>query len=128
MDLLNLYGRASEWTLEKVGGATAKLDVATPCDKWTVRDLLNHMLETQQFFVSTARNEGGQPPTPKPAELLGDTCRRLRACPRRGSERLQRTRSSRTQAATHPADGIFGPTARRRATRPKIATSTRFAS
>jgi uncharacterized protein (TIGR03086 family) len=73
MDLLNLYGRASEWTLEKVAGATAKLDVSTPCDKWTVRDLLNHILETQQFFVSTARNEGGQPPAPKPAELLSDS-------------------------------------------------------
>ena len=56
-----------------LAAGTAKLDVATPCDKWTVRDLLNHMLETQQFFVSTARNEGGQPPAPKPAELLGDS-------------------------------------------------------
>jgi uncharacterized protein (TIGR03086 family) len=72
MDLLSLYGRASEWTVDKVAGASAKLDVATPCDEWTVRDLLNHILETQQFFVSRARNEDVPPPSPKPAELVGD--------------------------------------------------------
>ena len=29
MDLLSLYGRASEWTLSKVAGARTKLDFAT---------------------------------------------------------------------------------------------------
>jgi uncharacterized protein (TIGR03086 family) len=73
MDMLSLYGRASEWALGKIAGATAKMDAATPCDEWTVRDLLNHMLETQQFFVSTARKEDGQPPSPNPPELLSDS-------------------------------------------------------
>ena len=72
MDLLSLYGRASEWTLSKVAGAKTKLDFATPCDEWDVRELLNHMLETQQFFVGTARGEDVSPPSPKPSELLGD--------------------------------------------------------
>ena len=72
MDLISLYGRASEWTLSKVSGAKTKLDFATPCDEWDVRELLNHMLETQQFFVGTARSEDVSPPSPKPSELLGD--------------------------------------------------------
>ena len=38
-DLLELYGRASEWTLGKVAGAAAQLDVATPCDDWAVVSL-----------------------------------------------------------------------------------------
>lgn len=54
-DLLELYGRASEWTLGKVAGAAAQLDVATPCDDWAVRDLMSHMLETQQYFVASAQ-------------------------------------------------------------------------
>ncbi len=55
MDLLGLYGRASEWTLTQVAGATGKLGFATPCDGWNVRVLLNHMLETEKFFVGTAQ-------------------------------------------------------------------------
>ncbi len=72
MDLLSLYGRASEWTLSKVPGATGKLDSATPCDEWDVHDLLNHMLDTQQFFVGTARGKDASPPSPTPSERLGD--------------------------------------------------------
>lgn len=56
-DMLDLYERASEWTLEKVQGAASKLGNDTPCDKWDVRTLMNHMLDTQNYFVSTARGE-----------------------------------------------------------------------
>ena len=49
-DLLDLYGRASEWTLSKVAGATEKLDGPTPCDDWDVRTLMNHMLDTQKLL------------------------------------------------------------------------------
>jgi hypothetical protein len=45
-DLLDLYRRAGEWCGEKVAGATT-LDASTPCDDWNVRDLLNHILDTQ---------------------------------------------------------------------------------
>ena len=56
-DLLELYERASAWTLDKVAGATQKLDAATPCEGWDVRTLMNHMLQTQQYFVHSARGE-----------------------------------------------------------------------
>jgi uncharacterized protein (TIGR03086 family) len=72
-DVLDLYSRASEWTLDKVKGAAKALDSDTPCDKWDVRELMNHMLETQQYFVGSARGQKASPPgqTP-PATLLGD--------------------------------------------------------
>ena len=72
-DLLDLYSRASEWTLDKVKGAAKELDADTPCDKWDVRELMNHMLETQQYFVGSARGQKVSPPgqTP-PSTLLGD--------------------------------------------------------
>jgi uncharacterized protein (TIGR03086 family) len=71
-DLLALYERASEWTLAKVAGAGTKLDVATPCDDWDVRTLMNHMLDTQRYFVGAARGEDVSPPSPSPPELLTD--------------------------------------------------------
>lgn len=69
---LDLYGRASEWTLDKVVGAQEKLDAATPCDEWDVRDLMNHILDTQNYFVGAARGNDVSPPSPHPPELLGD--------------------------------------------------------
>lgn len=72
MDLLDLYERAGDWTTSKVAGASSKLDARTPCDQWDVRTLLNHMLETQRYFVGAARGEDVSPPAPSPPELLGD--------------------------------------------------------
>jgi uncharacterized protein (TIGR03086 family) len=57
MELLDLYGRASDWTGTKIRGAASKLDAPTTCDKWNVRTLMNHMLETQRYFVGSARGE-----------------------------------------------------------------------
>ena len=68
-NLLDLYGQASQWTADKVN-KVADLDAATPCDDWQVRDLLNHMLDTQRYFVSAARGEDASPPGPKPPSLL----------------------------------------------------------
>ena len=68
-DLLDLYGRGSQWCGEKVASATA-LDGPTRCDGWTVRDLLNHMLETQRYFAGSARGEVVSPPSPNPPTLL----------------------------------------------------------
>ena len=70
-DLLDLYGRASEWTLSKVAGATEKLNGPTPCDDWDVRSLMNHMLDTQNYFVGAARGEDVSLPSADPPELLG---------------------------------------------------------
>jgi uncharacterized protein (TIGR03086 family) len=69
-DLLDLFGQASEWTLGKVGGATEMLSAPTPCDEWDVRSLMNHMLDTQNYFVGAARGEDVSPPSPTPPELL----------------------------------------------------------
>ena len=71
-DLLDLYERASEWSLDKVRGATAQLSTATGCDEWDVRTLLNHMLDTQRFFVGSARGQQASPPSATPPELMSD--------------------------------------------------------
>jgi uncharacterized protein (TIGR03086 family) len=71
-DLLDLYERASTWATEKVSGAAEKLDARTPCDDWDVRTLLNHMLETERYFVSSARGEDASLPGPIPPATLSD--------------------------------------------------------
>jgi uncharacterized protein (TIGR03086 family) len=71
-DQLELYGRASEWTLGKVAGAAAHLSAETPCDGWVVRDLMSHMLETQHYFVAAAQGREASPPSPVPTTPLGD--------------------------------------------------------
>jgi uncharacterized protein (TIGR03086 family) len=71
-DLLDLYSRASEWTLGKVAGAADQLEARTPCEEWNVRQLFNHMLETQKYFVASARGEDATLPSPSPPELIGD--------------------------------------------------------
>jgi uncharacterized protein (TIGR03086 family) len=72
VDLLDLYRRASDWTLGKVTGAARELSTATPCDEWDVRALMNHMLDTQRYFVGAARGQDVSPPSPNPPRLLGD--------------------------------------------------------
>jgi uncharacterized protein (TIGR03086 family) len=72
IDLLDLYQQASDWTLTKVTGATDKLDAQTPCDEWDVRTLMDHMLETDRYFVGAARGEDVSPPSPQPPQLLGN--------------------------------------------------------
>jgi uncharacterized protein (TIGR03086 family) len=71
-DLLDLYERASTWTASKVTGAAGKLDAPTPNDGWDVATLMNHMLDTQRYFIGAARGEDASPPAPEPPELLGD--------------------------------------------------------
>jgi uncharacterized protein (TIGR03086 family) len=72
LDLLDLYGRASDWTSTKVVGATSQLDEPTICDGWDVRTLLNHMLQTQRYFVGAARGEDVAPPGGTPPDVLSD--------------------------------------------------------
>lgn len=71
-ELLDLYDRGSAWAVETVSGATNKLDATTPCDEWNVRSLLNHMLDTQRYFLSSARGEDAPPPSQTPPEMLSD--------------------------------------------------------
>lgn len=70
LDLLNLYGRASEWAGTKVQGAASELDQPTTCDGWSVRTLMNHMLETQRYFVGSARGDEVSL-SREPPDLLG---------------------------------------------------------
>jgi uncharacterized protein (TIGR03086 family) len=72
IDLLELYGRASEWTLGKVAGAATQLNAETPCDDWVVHDVMSHMLETQRYFVASAQGRQASPPSPAPTTELGD--------------------------------------------------------
>ena len=72
MDTLGLYALASEWTLGKVSAAAVDLDAPTPCDGWDVRTLMNHMLETQQYFVGSAQGLKVAPPGQEPPEIIGD--------------------------------------------------------
>jgi uncharacterized protein (TIGR03086 family) len=71
-DLLDHYDRASAWTVAKVAGAATQLDAPTPCDEWDVRTLMNHMLDTANYFVGAARGEDVSPPSPVPPQVLGD--------------------------------------------------------
>jgi hypothetical protein len=71
-DLLDFYDLASGWTADKVRGALDQFDAPTPCDGRDVRTLLDHMLETQRFFIASACGEGASPPSSTPPRLLSD--------------------------------------------------------
>jgi uncharacterized protein (TIGR03086 family) len=72
LDRIELYRRASTWTNEKISGAATQIDAPTPCDDWDVRTLLDHMLETQRYFLGAARGEDASPPSPTPPKLITD--------------------------------------------------------
>jgi uncharacterized protein (TIGR03086 family) len=72
VDMLELYSRASEWANEKVAAAVTDLAARTPCDAWNVRTLLNHMLDTQRYFLGNARGEEASPPGPTPPQVLSE--------------------------------------------------------
>jgi len=71
-DLLDLYERVSSWTLATVRGAVGQMDRPTPCDQWDVRALLDHMLDTQRYFIGAARGEDVSLPAPTPPSLAGE--------------------------------------------------------
>jgi len=56
----------------KVAGVK-DLEGATPCSEWKLRDLLNHILETQRYFASAGRGENAAPPGPNPPDTVRDT-------------------------------------------------------
>jgi uncharacterized protein (TIGR03086 family) len=72
MDLVDLFDRGTAWTASKVAGAADQLDAATPCDEWTVRRLLDHMLAAQQMFAAAPSGGEVGPPSGAPPELVGD--------------------------------------------------------
>jgi uncharacterized protein (TIGR03086 family) len=72
MDVLDLYQRATEWSASKIPAAAAKLDASTPCDKWDVRAVLNHMLDSQQWFADVPQGTSTPGPSPTPPDLITD--------------------------------------------------------
>ena len=72
MDLLDLFERGTAWTATKVAGATDHLDAQTPCEEWTVRRLLDHLLAGQQLFAAAPSGAEVAPPSGPPPELVGD--------------------------------------------------------
>jgi uncharacterized protein (TIGR03086 family) len=72
MDLLDLFERGTDWTASKIPAAAGKLDDGTPCEQWNVRNLLDHMVDSQQYFAATARGEEASLPNPNPPASIGD--------------------------------------------------------
>jgi uncharacterized protein (TIGR03086 family) len=72
MDMMDLFERATTWTGSKVEGAEGRLDTATPCDEWTVRRLIDHLLAGQAMFAAAPSGGAVAPPTGPPPELVGD--------------------------------------------------------
>ena len=72
MDLLDLFERGTDWAGSKIPAATDQLDGSTPCEEWNVRTLLDHMIDSQNYFLATARGEEASLPSPSPPSLIGD--------------------------------------------------------
>jgi uncharacterized protein (TIGR03086 family) len=72
MDPLKLLEKASSWAAKKVEGAKDDLDAQTPCDEWKVRDLINHMLESNEYFKGSANGEDVSPPQGHPNDVMSD--------------------------------------------------------
>lgn len=72
MDVLDLYERATAWSASKVPVAVDQLDTPTPCEEWDVRALLNHMLDSQQWFADVPKGQDSPGPAPTPPDLVGD--------------------------------------------------------
>ena len=84
-------GPRPRWT-----GAASKLDDPTSCDGWDVRTLMNHMLQTQRYFVGAARGEDVAPRRgDSPGPRRRRAARRLRPGPRRDAEDIRRAGSDR---------------------------------
>jgi uncharacterized protein (TIGR03086 family) len=68
MDMLDALDRTFQHTHDVIAAVPAeKLDAATPCEQWTVRDLLEHMISVVAGLGAAA---SGAPPAP--FELSGD--------------------------------------------------------
>jgi uncharacterized protein (TIGR03086 family) len=72
LDVLDLFDRATAWTATKIAGAQDQLDSKTPCDEWTTRRLIDHLLAGQQMFASGPSGGTIAPPSGPPPELVGE--------------------------------------------------------
>lgn len=59
IDISELDRRAVDWTVEIASAITTDdLDLPTPCDGWTLRDLLDHTLSQNAGFAAAAHGNG----------------------------------------------------------------------
>ena len=72
MDILDLFDRGSAWTASKIPASTDGFDKSTPCEAWSVRALVNHMLDVQGFVARAAKGEPPSMPADPPPDLVGD--------------------------------------------------------
>jgi uncharacterized protein (TIGR03086 family) len=78
MDFRMLDRRASEATGALLAGLRAdQLDLPTPCTQWTVRGVVEHLVDTADFFTATARgaarpDRAGADPRPAFAAATAD--------------------------------------------------------
>lgn len=72
METLDLFARGTEWTASKIPAAQGRLDAPTRLGGWNVRQLLNHLLDTQRSFLRAAQGEPATPTPGDPPELIGD--------------------------------------------------------
>ncbi|MGH9193160.1 MAG: TIGR03086 family metal-binding protein [Acidimicrobiales bacterium] len=72
MDMIDLFDRATAWTAINVAGAEGQLHAATPCDEWSVRRLIDHLLAGQATFASGPSGGTVAPPVGPPPQLVGN--------------------------------------------------------
>jgi uncharacterized protein (TIGR03086 family) len=72
MDMIELVDRATAWTGEKVAGATGQLDAPSPCEGWTARQAIDHLLAGQAMFAAAPGGGDVAPPPDPPPALTGD--------------------------------------------------------
>jgi uncharacterized protein (TIGR03086 family) len=105
IDLIDLFERGSKWTKSKVAGAKDRLDDPTPCERWKVRDVMNHLLDTQRYFRESAAGKDAALPngeTP-PDKLAKDPVRQYE---RARKSTLDAYRGEGVLEKTGPALGI----------------------
>jgi uncharacterized protein (TIGR03086 family) len=72
MDLIALFDRTTKWTASKIAVAHGEEDASTPCDAWSVRQLLDHLLDGQALFAAGAAGAVVGPPSGDPPRLVAD--------------------------------------------------------
>jgi uncharacterized protein (TIGR03086 family) len=72
VDVVDLFDRGSAWTKSKIEGARDSPDAKTPCAPWTVRDVVNHLIDVQSYFQHGVRGEDATTPSSTPPDAAGD--------------------------------------------------------
>ncbi len=78
-DPVDLYRRAAEGAVTIAGGIRSdQLGLSTPCDEWTVQDVLDHLVGGTGYLGAAIA--GTPPPMPSAGETADDLRRGVAAC------------------------------------------------